>query len=323
MSSKPSSSTAAQLAALFTQLQQLESAGLPAFQAFAVLAKSSPDLKNPLALMQRQLKAGRPISEAGFRAGIFDDTQKALLQAAETGGRLAVVYRQLAAHYSALSGRINSVRSRLLLPALLLVIALFVQPLPALTGAQIGVGGYLQLTLGRLAVVAATLFLLVRLPGILRGLGAGAALLSLPVVGRRIVARQLNGFFFILAMLLEGGLAFAEALPKAVATIRNDAVRDSFVPALAMLGSGASVTATLAEVKLINAAMLGVVDSSEQSGRLASGIMQYTRLEAEALGRQDDALAAWLPRIIYALVAAWMAYSLLVSPPGIKLEAGP
>lgn len=317
MPSKPSALPAAQLAALFTQLQQLEAAGLPAFQACALLAESSPDLKNPLALMQRQLKAGKPISEAGFRAGIFDGAQQALLRAAETSGQLAAVYEQLAAHYSALSGRINSVRSRLLLPVLVLAIALLVQPLPALVGAQIGVGGYLLLVLGRLAMIAAALFLLVRLPGILRGLGAGASLLNLPVAGRWRVRRQLNEFFFMLALLLESGLAFSEALPGAVATISDAAVRDSFAPALAMLGSGASVAASLAEVKLIDAEMLGVVDSSEQSGRLASGMMQYTQLEAEAIGRQDDALAAWLPRIIYALVAAWMAYSLLAGASGV------
>jgi len=314
--------SAMQLSALFTQLQQLESAGLPAFQAIAVLAKSESGLKTPLVLMQRHLKSGRTISEAGYRAGIFDDTQKALIQAAETSGRLTEVYGQLACYYSGLSMRINKVKSRLWLPALVLAIALLVQPLPALVGSQISLGGYLQLSLGRLVAIAAAIFILLRLPGILRALGAGAAwnrlLLGVPVVAQWIVARQLNGFFFVLAMLLEGGLAFAEALPKAVATIRNDALRERFAPALAMSGSGASVAGTLAEVSVIDATMLQVVDSSEQSGKLASGILQFNQLEAETLSLQDDALAAWLPRVIYVLVAVWMAYSVL----GSQLGAG-
>lgn len=315
MSNTPTALSAGQLAALFTQLQQLESAGLPAFQAFEFLAKSEPRLKAPLVLMQRQLKSGRPISEAGFMAGIFDDTQKALIRAAEAGGRLAGVYGQLAGYYSGLSGRINKVKSRLWLPALMLAVALFVQPLPALVGSQISLGGYLQLSVGRLVLVSTVVFLLARLPGILRGLGAGAAwdraLLGMPVVAKRIVDRQMNGFFFVLAMSLESGLDFAQALHQAVATIRNDSLRERFAPAFAMLGSGASVADTLAEVSVIDATMIRIVHSSEQSGRLASGILQFTRQDAENLSLQDDALAAWLPRVIYSLVAIWMAYSIL------------
>lgn len=306
--SKPSSAlSAAQLALLFSQLRQLESSGLPAFQAFESLAKADARLKSPLTLALRQLKSGRPVSEACYRAGIFNDANRALIQAAEAGGRLAEVYGQLAAYYSALSARIGKIRSRLALPALVLSIALFVQPLPALVAAQISLADYLLLSLGRLLAIAAAVFLLLRLPQLFN---------SLPFFSKRITDRQMNGFFQVLAMLLECGLAFAEALPKAVATIENAALRERFKPALAMLNSGASVTDTLGKVSGIDATMLQVVHSSEQSGRLASGILQYTRNEAETLDRKDDAWAAWLPRVAYTLVALWMAYSILFSPLG-------
>jgi type II secretory pathway component PulF len=87
-----------QLAKLFIQLSALESAGLPTFQAFAIITQSEVKLKKPLALMQQQLKAGRPISDAGFKSGIFDDTHKTLIHAAEASGQLASVYRQLDDH---------------------------------------------------------------------------------------------------------------------------------------------------------------------------------------------------------------------------------
>ena len=299
----------AQLATLFGQLRQMESAGLSASQAFALLEESDSNLKAPLALVQRQLKSGRPVSEAGFRAKLFDDTLRALIAAAESSGQLAEIYGQLAEHYTGLAGRIARVKSRMWLPMVVLAIALLVQPLPALVGAEISVGGYLYLSLGRLALLATGVFVLFRLPG-MRALWG-----RIPFVARYVAARQLNEFFFVLAMLLEGGLAFDEALPKAVATISDHALRARFDPALKMLGSGASVTAILGKVPAIDSAMLGVVDSSEQSGKLAGGILQYTRLEAEAIGRQDDALAAWMPRIAYAMVAGWMAYSLLHGNP--------
>jgi general secretion pathway protein F len=316
MSQQTSALTTAQLALLFKQLQQLEAAGLPAFEALTVLTKLSPELKNKLSLMQRQLKSGQAISLAGYRAGIFDETLKAILEAAESSGRLATVYRQLADYYASTSARQRKTKSRLVFPAAVLIIATFVHPLADLAAGHIGASAYLQMTVGRLIVLAAMIYFLLRLPNILRSVGAGGLLLRLPVIGQRIIDRQLNGFFFMLAMLLEAGLAFAEALPKALKTIGNTAVQAHFSAALSMLGSGASVSRTLSEVTIINTTLLGVLESSEQSGKLASGILHYTRLEAEELGRADDEWAAWLPRIIYALIAGAIAYSILTGPMG-------
>lgn len=306
-----------QLALLFTQLKHLEASGLPAFQAFAMLTKSEVKLKKPLAIMQQQLNAGRPISEAGFRAGIFNDTHKTLIHAGETGGRLAEVYGQLANYYTGLGRRVKKVKSRLHFPALALIIALFVQPLPAFIGAEISGFAYLQLSLGRLFVIWLGMFLLVRPPVILSHLGAEKAWhrlqLRLPMVANWIVKRQLNEFFFILAMMLESGIAFGLALPKAVATIKNSCLRENFNSALSILATGASVTDTLATVPIVNATILQIVNSSEQSGNLASGILHFTQLEAETIGLQDDALAEWLPRLAYTVIAVWMAYSILGS----------
>lgn len=306
-----------QLALLFTQLKRLEASGLPAVQAFDILIKSEIKLKKPLAIMQQQLTAGRPISEAGFRADIFNDTHKTLIQAGETSGRLTDVYGQLANYYAGLNSRVKKVKSRLYFPALVLIIALFVQPLPDLIASKISGFGYLQSSLGRLIAIGLSVCLLIRLPGISRGFGAETAWhrlqLRIPAVAKWIAKRQLNEFFFTLAMMLEGGIAFAVALPKAVATIKNSCLREKFNPALSTLATGVSVTDTLAKVPIINATTLQIVNSSEQSGKLASGILHFTRLEAETISLQDDALAEWLPRLAYIVIAVWMAYSILGS----------
>lgn len=317
MSNKSSSLSVAQLALLFKQLHQLEAAGLPTFEAFAVLAKLSSNLKNEFSILQRQLKSGQAVSMAGYRAGIFDESMKSLLEAAEASGRLAIVYGQMSDYYALISARNGKLKSRLMFPTAVFIISIFALPLPDLVAAHLSLGAYLQMTVGRLIVIATVIYFLLRLPDILRGVGAAGLLLRLPVIGRRIVDRQLNGFFFILAMLLEGGLAFAEALPKAVKAVGNAAVRDHLAAALSMLGSGVSVTATLAKVSIINSTILGVLESSEQSGKLASGILQYTRLETEELSSEDDELAAWLPRIIYAIIAASIAYSILTGSMGM------
>jgi general secretion pathway protein F len=317
--------TAEQQAKLFTQLKRLEIAGLPAFQAFQILSQTERELKKPLAIMQQQLKAGRPISEAGLKAGLFNNTHKTLVHAAEVSGKLTEVYDHLSSYYTGLSSRIKKMKSRLYLPALFLTLSLFVAPLPALIGLQISGVTYAQLSLGRLIAVSISLLLLFRLPRILQIFGYESAWhrlqLRIPVVADWLTKRQVNDFFFILALMLESGLAFADALPKAVASINNSCLREKFLPALASSTFGASVNDIFAKVPIIRPTSLSIIKSSEQSGNLAGGILRMTQLEAENIGLQDDNLAEWLPRLAYGAVAVWMAYSVLGSQIGTVIPA--
>jgi general secretion pathway protein F len=232
-------------------------------------------------------------------------------------GKLAMVYGQLANYYMGLSSRVKKVKSRLYFPALVLIIALFVQPLPDLVASKVSGFGYLQSSLGRFIVIGFGIFLLIRLPTILSHFGAETVWhrlqLRIPMIAKWLTKRQLNEFFFILGMMLEGGITFGVALPKAVATIKNSSLRENFSLALTTLVTGASVTDTLAKVPIINAPKLLIVNSSEQSGKLPSGILHFTRLESETISLQDDALAEWFPRLVYIIIAVWMAYSILGS----------
>ncbi|MBL6987914.1 MAG: type II secretion system F family protein [Methylobacter sp.] len=306
-----------QLATLFTQLKRLEASGLSVLQTLTILTQSKTELKKPLTTMLQQIKSGRSVSEAGVRAGLFNDTHKTLIHAAESSGQLTKVYGQLADYYTGLASRINKVKSRLYQPGLTLIIALFVQPLPDLVGSKITRLDYLQLSLGRLVVIGFGVFLLIKLPNILSRLGLKAAWhrvqLSIPVVAKWIIKRQVNEFFYILAIMLESGVAFSIALPKAVAGIKNSCLRKQFTPALSMLASGASVRDTLAKVPVINTIALQIVHSSEQSGKLASGILHYSQREAETINLQNDTLAEWLPRLVYSIIASWMIFSILGS----------
>lgn len=307
--------SAEQLAQLFLQLNRLEIAGFPAFEAFALLEKTESRLKKPLNYLQKQLKAGKPISEAGYNAGIFNSTHRSLIHAAENSGRLAEVYRQLADHYTGLSSRIKKVKSRLYFPALSLIIALFIQPLPAFITAEISLFDYLSLSLGKLFIIVFLVFIVLKLPGIFKSLGLESLihslLLRISITANWIIKRQLNEFFFILTMMLEAGLAFSEALPKAVASIKNTTLRKRFAPALVTIKTGASVAETLAKVADIKPMTIHVIDTGERAGKLASSLMHFTKIEAENISLQDDALAEWLPRIIYSLIAIWMGYSII------------
>lgn len=305
----------AQFARLFLQLAQMESAGISAFEAFGLLAKADQANKIRFLHLQARLRKGHSIAEAGFAVGLFNENLKTLIHAAESSGRLAEIYRKLAAYYGNLSIRIKKIKARLLLPTLTLIIALLIQPLPALVNADINIGQYLQQSLGRLLMLVLGAVFLSRLPAILSRLGLLAHYhnlqLSLPVVDHWLINRQLNEFFFILAMMLDAGLAFSEALPKAVAGIHNSMLRTRFNTALALMKTGASVTSTLALVKEIKPVTLQIINSGEQSGKLAENLLHFNKIDAETIALQDESLAEWLPRLVYAMIAAWIGYGLL------------
>ncbi|CAG1770212.1 Type II secretion system protein F [uncultured bacterium] len=309
--------TAAQLATLFTQLHHLESAGLPCNRAISIMAKTEIQLKKPLLFMQQQINSGKLVSEAGFKAGIFNDTHQMLLHAAEASGQLARVYKQLADYYTDLSSRIKRVKSRLFLSALVLTLALFIQPIPDLVSSTINVIQYLERSVGRLIIIALSIFISLRLPRIFCSLGIESVWhsiqLNTPIVKNWIIKRQLNQFFFILAIMLESGVSFSVALPKAVASIKNTRLQKQFDTALSMLSSGSSATNILSEVSVIDSTMRHIIATGEQSGKLASSILHFSTIEAETISLQDDTLAEWLVRLIYSVIAAWMAYSILNS----------
>jgi type II secretory pathway component PulF len=95
--------------------------------------------------------------------------------------------------------------------------------------------------------------------------------------------------------------------------LKNSVLQTQFAPALALCHTGASVATALSQVPVIKPTTLQIISSSEQSGKLAETLSHFARIEAESLALQDDALAEWLPRLVYGVIAGWMAYSILTS----------
>ncbi|MDD2724708.1 MAG: type II secretion system F family protein [Methylovulum sp.] len=311
---KPPLLTSDKLARLFLQLTHLEKAGLPAAEAFAMIAKNDPLLRKPLKTMPSRLRKGQKIAEAGYKTGLFDDNQRILVTAGENSGKLAAVYTKLADFYGNDARRRKKMRSRLYLPAFVLILAFFVQPLPALVTAQITLGRYLFDSAGQLLLMATGIALLVKFPSFLTS--SQAALLhrwqlAFPPVANWVVERQLNSFYFMLAMMLDAGLAYSAALPQAVASIKNTGLRKQFDPALALMKSGASVGESLATVGSITASTLQIINTGEHSGQLADTLLHFTQIDAQTLALQDEAFAEWLPRLVYTAIGLWIAYGIL------------
>lgn len=304
-------------AQIHAQLAALERAGVPVADAVGMLRL--PHAQDRVARVVRDLRQGKALADAGAKAGLFTPLETTVLRAAILGGSPADAHERLGKSAAARARRSAQMRSRLLMPLAVLAVALFLQPLPALVSGSIGAGTYLMQSVGTLLLLAgcaAAARELARRFGVSsEGPGRIAIerlLLRLPVFGDLLVRGQAQTFFENLALLLGCGVPMFTALPAATATLSLHTLRQQFDRLLPLMQAGASLSnATRTLDCLGNPAVVGMIATGEGSGNLPELLTRHAQGEGTLVSEQQEMLATWIPRIVYALILLWMAYSLI------------
>lgn len=329
--SRPTLLDLAARAQLFGHLAAMEKAGVPVERA--LLSVQVPTrAKAALASLQTQIIGGSDMAAAGLRSGLFTALDSTLLRAAQASGCLAAVYQRLAERYNHRAQQAAAVQSRLLMPAAVLVLALFIQPLPALVGGQLSIAGYLWGVLWPLLVLGALYVLGHELYRRSAHAPAGAAspldglLARVPILGPALLRRNLRDFFDSLGLMLEAGMPILEALPKACAVISHAPLRKRFSTVQLAIQRGQGLAQALASVDFPGHGLaLGLIRTGEASGTLPASLLNYAGVETQKLDSLTEQLATWLPRLLYAGVMLWMAYGLLTGAgfgPRLPAELG-
>ncbi len=303
---------------MFSQLAAMENAGLPPDKAFAMLRLPKREQKR-VERMSRWLSLGLDVSESGLRSGLFTPLEASLLRAAASGGSPAHMYRRLGDYYAQRAARWAAMKSRMAMPVAMLVITAFVQPLPQVVAGTLGSGGYLLAAMRPLLFFGVVAFCVLRSPVWLQRNSMAAARTALyrllpriPVFGPMHVRRNLRDFFETLALLLEAGLPILDALPKALDTIGNTVIREDFALIATRIEGGASFAQALSERAFAGRERAHpLLHSGEASGSLPEMLLHYADQETTSIRLFDELVAEWIPRLVYALVAASIVYGLL------------
>lgn len=286
-------------AEIFIQLSQLERAGLPYDRAIATMsvpAAAAPRLKTMQTLSARGIDAAK----AGEQSGLFTKFEARLVRAALNAGSPAPTYQRLAEHYSKRAMQAAAMKSRLMLPALVLGLALLIQPLPALVSGAIGVAGYAWAVTWPVLLIAAIV-------AVVRWLGV-------PLYRPILVRSNLRDYFESLALMLEAGVPMLEALPAAVDTVSDEKIRRDLARVRQRIEKGEPFAAALDGVPhLQGSPVLAFAHTGEQSGTLPEMLMRHAAMESEAIAAFYEQVAAWVPRIVYMLVAVKIAVGILSS----------
>ena len=288
---------------LFLQLSRLEEAGLPYDKAIATLglpSPAAPRLKSMKALAARGVDAAK----AGEQSGLFTPLEVRLVRAALSAGSPAPTYRRLAEYYARRAMQWTLMKSRLAMPAAVLAIALFVQPLPDLVGGRIGPAGYAWQVAWPVLLVAAIVVTL-RWLGNQGGDSRGKSLYqAVPLYGPVFVRSNLRDYFESLALMLEAGVPMLDALPAAIDTVADGDIRAELARVRKRVEQRATFASALEGVPYLSGSrVLAFAHTGEQSGKLPEMLMRHAEMETEDIGRFYARLAEWLPRVVYALVA--------------------
>ncbi len=308
------------LANLYVQLAHQEEAGIPVIKAMTLIMQDGGETGKRATGTLNSLKRGKSLAEAGTRADLFIGLDAALVKVAEAGGTSATVFRQLAKFYEDRAKLTRQIKSQLVLPMIVLLLAIFIQPTPALLLGNITTVDYLAATLGLIFTTAIFIFVLLRLPhwihqgffGPLRKLWDKLEIKA-PYLGKWYVRRSIRDFTRSLGLMVQAGLPILEALPKANEVIGNLVLRKRLQKIGLRLRAGDSFADAFSQVEGVNSLASQLVLSGEHAGSLAEMMLHYAKLESEDIEMHDKELATWIPRIVYAGVVAWMAYGILSS----------
>ena len=210
-------------------------------------------------------------------------------------------------------------KSRLLLPVVMLVIAVFIRPLPNLVAGTLTWGRYLLRYLIPWIAVGGAAYLLCQPSPRWQSARAvrdafDRVFLLVPLFGPFQVRRNVRDFFDSLALLLEAGVPILDALPIALGTVRDQTLRKQLSQIKPRIESGASFAQAVFELSFPGHMLAcALIAPGEASGALPQMLFRYSAAETAAINRFDDLVAEWVPRIAYTSTALLIGYAMIQS----------
>jgi type II secretory pathway component PulF len=304
---------------LFGQLATLEEAGLP-FDRVLDIVHLPPNEHARLKATRRGIKRGLGIAEAGLRSGLFTPLEASLVRTATMSGSPARTYRLIADQCARRAARVKALQSRLTIPAIMIAVWIILGPVPDLITGSLTLSSYLTRHLlpwiGMGVAAYLLLGLLRRRPRAAHSSWVGVIdgfLPFVPLFGPMEVRRNLRNFFDSLALLLEG-VPILDALPIALDTVRNRAIKSQLAQIKPRIEAGASFGQALAGVALFGRTQgYELIRTGEASGALPRMLLRYSAAETAAIDRFDDLVVEWIPRIVYTSAAVLIGYGMIHS----------
>jgi general secretion pathway protein F len=310
------------------ELQTLLQAGLPLDKALRVLSdltEENSKLSRIIMQILQAVKAGSSLADAlEQQSGIFSRFFLNMIRAGETGGNLADVLKRLAVYLESSQDLKNTVTTAMIYPVILLVMSLaslfvmltFVVPqfsemfasagkaLPLPTQIVVALAGFLQqwwwllLLMGMIVVI----FFKRQLANTETAKIWHERLLSMPLLGRVILNKEIAALCRTLGTLLGNGVSLLNALAIARETVTNLAITEGLQHSLECLREGESLSQALSGMNYVPPLALQMIRMGEETGRLEEMLLRLADIYDKQLRTAIQRMLALLePALIITL----------------------
>jgi len=312
-------------ALLYKQLATLQKAG---FDYYQILSKINDDKSSNLSFSAQacanKIKQGKTLNDAGQESGLFSITEATIIKAALQTGTMDQIFATLAKQNEKNDIRIRKIKSRLFLPACILILSGFISPLPSLVSGDLDITQYVFQGLA-LAIVAIMLLKgLLNLPNKIshvstldkKDLSSVVTnhLLNFPIIKKWHNKKESCKWLRSAALCLKSGMPALTVIPTLNHTLLGSNIKQAFNNSQQLLEAGSSVFESLKDNPYLSYETKQLIQSGEASGRLAEMLEHSAILESQRLELFEDHITEWIPRIIYGVVVILMASNIINSP---------
>ena len=337
----------ADLRAFTGQLGLMLDTGTPLSEALDALARQTtrPRLAKALGQVHREVNGGTPLSEAlDSHPAIFSDFYMATVRAGEATGTLTEVFQRLETHIYKREALLNSVRSALTYPTILVLLASsavlfllsFVLPkfqtifsahaalLPLPTRILLDTAAHFRENWYWVALSVVTLLTSARRyvtsrhgkPVVDR------VVLALPVVGRLVKRIQTAVLLRMVGAMLEAGVELLDAMDVAQRACSNSRFRKLVTDVSAGILQGKSLAEGFAKSPLISPTVKQMIATGEKSGALSTVMTKMADYLDEQAEHQLKRLSTLFePMVIIGMGAVIGYIALAVLLPLFKLSS--
>ena len=309
-----------QRAELYHQLAQLTSAGIPIVRALEQIKRSPPAsvYRQPLQRLLNELAKGATLAESLQRLDWLPAFDLALIGAGEQSGRLDACFRLLADYYNDRARVIKQVISQLIYPVGLIHMAAFVFFI-VLPFAASQFNASLTLLFAKAALILSPLYgavaLMIYATQSKHGENWRARIESLlrpvPILGTARHYLALSRLAAALEALISAGVNIFEAWDLAATASGSPALRRAVADWKPRLVAGQMPSEAVRLCPLFPETFANLYASGEISGKLDESLRHLNRLYNEDGTRKLNAFATWMPRLVYMLVALFIAYKII------------
>ncbi len=311
---------AAQKHLFYTETAKLLEAGFGIREAAAVmLATKLPGAQATLLReLDRELEAGKSIAESFGR----DDTritalERAIIGAGERGGRMAEAFQHLADYFGMLAAARRDAFQAMVYPIVLLHLGVFVAVVPAaLMSGDKGFADILvDLLLVLLVLYAVGFVVLLGIRALLRAApdhpGVDAMLNRIPYLGKARRNMAMARFTKVYHSCLLAGLSMKETVATAANVSRSGIIREAGDRLAKALEHGGPLGPEFVACGAFPRAFARSYATAEESGSLDKDLARWSLVYQDDASRATKALSVAIPKILYALVVAFIVWKII------------